>query len=42
MIALLVGWELAGILGAVLAIPSAAIISVALDQFAGADDLERL
>ncbi|HVT46645.1 MAG TPA: AI-2E family transporter [Vicinamibacterales bacterium] len=42
MIALLVGWELAGILGAVLAIPSAAIISVALDQFAGEDDLERL
>jgi hypothetical protein len=26
----------------VLAIPSAAIISVALDQFAGDDDLERL
>jgi predicted PurR-regulated permease PerM len=42
MIALIVGWELAGILGAVLAIPSAAINSVALDQFAGDDDLERL
>jgi predicted PurR-regulated permease PerM len=42
LIALIVGWELAGILGAVLAIPSAAIISVALDQFAGDDDLERL